>query len=323
MYQTSNLEDAWNRLTAADSYVLACHVRPDGDCLGAMLALSGELRKLGKDVTALSIDGVPENYLFLPDSDTIITSTARRDFDVGIIVDSDTPNRVGDSAEVITSARTLARVDHHPSSVDFADICVADSGVSSTCELVMLIFKANGIAVDQACATQLLTGIIFDTGGFRHPNASARTFALTSELVQLGANPSAIAREVLENRPQRALQLLGRALASLTVEPDGLVAHGVISVQDYRELDVTDADTEGIVNSLSAIKGPRVVLFFRETEPGTVRVSLRSRDGVDVNKVARVFDGGGHVAAAGCTVNGSLEEAKARVIAEVRRWMES
>lgn len=330
MNQTSNpkalcapsLEDAWKRLTSGDSYVLACHVRPDGDCLGAMLALARELRRIGKDVTALSIDGVPENYLFLPDSDNVMTSTDRRGFDVGIIVDADTLKRVGDSADTIASARTLARVDHHLSSEEFGEVRIVDTGVSSTCELIRLLFQSNGIAIDQPTATLLLTGIIFDTGGFRYPNASARTFAIASELVELGADSSAIAREVLENRPPRALQLLGRALSSLTAEPDGLIAYGVITARDYEELGATDADTEGIVNSLSTVKGPRVVVLFRETEPGTVRVSLRSRDGVDVNRVAQVFDGGGHAAAAGCTVNGSLEEAKARVIAEVRRWME-
>ena len=323
MNQTSKLEDAWKRLTAGHSYVLACHVRPDGDCLGASLALARELRRLGKDVTVLSHDGVPENYLFLPDSETIIASTDRRDFDVGIIVDADTLKRVGDCADTIASARTLARVDHHLSSEEFGEIRIVDNDVSSTCELVAMLFQRYGVAIDQATATLLLTGIIFDTGGFKYPNVSARTFAIASELVDLGADSSAIAREVLENRPARSLQLLGRALSSLTTEPDGLIAYGVISARDYEELGATDADTEGIVNSLSAVKGPRVVGFFRETEPGTVRVSLRSRDGVDVNQVAKAFDGGGHAAAAGCTVHGSLEEAIARVIAEVRRWMES
>lgn len=330
MNQTSNpkapgaqsLEDAWQRLIAGNSYVLACHVRPDGDCLGAALALARELRRLGKDVTVLSKDGVPENYVFMPDSDTVLTTTDRRDFDFGIIVDADVPKRVGDSADAITSARTLARIDHHLSNDEFGEIRVVDPGISSTSELVALLFQANDITIDQPTATLLLTGIIFDTGGFRYPNASARTFEIASELVRLGANSSAIAREVLENRPQRAMQLLGRALSSLTAEPDGQIAYGAISAVDYAELDATDADTEGIVNTLSAVKGPKVVMLFRETEPGTVRVSLRSRDGVDVNRVAQAFDGGGHAAAAGCTVNGSLEDAKARVIAEVKRWME-
>lgn len=323
MNHLSNLDEAWRRLIAGNSYVLACHVRPDGDCLGALLALARELRRIGKDVTALSIDGVPENYAFLPDGETIVKSTHRRDFDFGIIVDADAPRRVGDSAEALTSARTLARVDHHLSSETFGDIRIVNTEVSSTCELVFELFRANGISIDQPTTELLLTGIVFDTGGFRYPNTSARTLAIASELVELGANSAVIAREVLENRPLRSLRLLGRALDSLTVEADGLIAHGTICYRDYQELGATDADTEGIVNSLAAVKGPKVVILLREVEPGTVRVSLRSRDGVDVNVVAKAFDGGGHAAAAGCTVNGSLEEAEIRVISEVRRWMAS
>lgn len=318
-----SLQVGWKRLIEGESYVLACHVRPDGDCLGAMLALARELRRLGKDVTALSIDGVPENYAFLPGADTVVSRTERRGFDVGILIDSDTPKRVGDSADAVASARTHARIDHHLSSEAFGDICIVDTQISSTCELITQLFEANEIAIDQPTATLLLAGIIFDTGGFRYPNASAGTFEIASELARLGAKSSEIAREVLENRPARALKLLGRALNSLTMEPDASIAYGVITPEDYEELGVTDADTEGIVNSLSAVKGPKVVILFRETEPGTVRVSLRSRDGVDVNQVAKAFDGGGHAAAAGCTVNGTLEEAKSRVIAEVQRWMES
>lgn len=317
----TSLEAAWCRLTSGQSYVLACHVRPDGDCLGAMLALARALRKMGKDVTALSIDGVPDNYAFLPDADTIVISTDRSGFDFGVIVDADAPTRVGDSDQALLSGRTLVRIDHHLSSGDFGDLNVVDTKISSTSELIAQLFDANGVEIDQSAATLLLTGIIFDTGGFRYPNASSRTFATASKLIELGANASEIAREVLENRPQRALKLLGRALASLVTEPDGQIAYGEITHRDYNELGVTDADTEGIVNALSAVKGPKVVILLRETEPGTVRVSLRSREGVDVNRVAQTFDGGGHAAAAGCTVNGSLDEARAKVIAEVRRWM--
>ncbi len=310
-------------MISGDSYVLACHVRPDGDCLGAMLALARELRRLGKDVTALSIDGVPHNYSFLPDSDTIVSTTDRRDFDVGVIVDADSLKRVGDSEPAIASARMAARIDHHLSSQPFGDVCVADTEVSSTCELLLRLLQANDSPIDVDTATLLLTGIIFDTGGFRYPNTSEMTLAAAADLTSIGASPSAIAREVLENRPLRALRLLGRALDSLSIEPDGMIAAGQISIGDYRHLEATDADTEGIVNALAAVQGPKVVILFRETEPNVVRVSLRSRGGVDMNAVARAFDGGGHAAAAGCTVNASLEDARSQVIAEVRRWMES
>jgi len=308
---------------ARQSFVFACHERPDGDCLGAALAMARAFRGLGKDVTVLSRDPVPEHYRFLPESETVLSTTPRRDFDVGVLVDSDMPKRVGDAAEAVTGARMLACVDHHLSSEEFGEVRIVDRAVSSTCELVVDLFDANDVPIDRETATMLLAGIIFDTGGFRYSNASARTFEIVSRLAGLGASPSAIAREVFESRPLRSVKLLGRALSSMQASDDGRIVWAQITCADYRELDADDADTEGIVNSVAAVKGPQVAILFRETEPGTVRVSLRSREGFDVNQVARVFDGGGHAAAAGCTLEGALEEAKSRVIEEVRRWMGS
>jgi phosphoesterase RecJ-like protein len=319
----SSLRDAWSRLLARESFAFACHVRPDGDCLGAALALARALRGLGKDVTVLSADPVPDHYLFLPDSDTVVHASPRRDFDVGALIDSDVPKRVGDSADAITSAKVLARIDHHLSSEDFGEIQIVDTKISSTSELIYELFEANDIAVDKTAATMLLTGIIFDTGGFRYPNASPRTFEIASRLAALGADSSGIARSVFESRPLKSVKLLGRALNSMQATDDGVIVWATITSADYRELGVEDSDTEGIVNSVGAVKGPKVAMLFREVEPGTVRISLRSREGFDVNQVARAFDGGGHAAAAGCTFEGALDEAIMRVIEEVRRWMGS
>lgn len=323
MKKRSDLRDAWGRLTAEQSYILACHVRPDGDCLGASLALARALRGLDKEVTVFSQDPVPEHYHFLPDWQTVIHETSRRDFAMGVLVDSDAPKRAGVASEAVLSSRVLARVDHHLSTENFGQIQIVSTDVSSTSELLFEVFEANEVPIDDRMAVLLLAGIIFDTGNFRYPNATARTFEITSRLATLGANPPAIAREIFDSRPIRAAKLLGRALCSMQSSDDGSIVCAEIAHSDYVELAATDADTEGIVNSVAAVKGPIVAILFREVEPGTVRVSLRSREGFDVNRVAQAFEGGGHAAASGCTVNASLSEAKSRVVEEVRRWMVS
>lgn len=318
----SDLKSAWNQLKAEQSFVFACHVRPDGDSLGAAFALARALRMIGKDVTVICQDPVPENYRFLPDWETLVTDTPRRDFDVGALLDSDVPKRVGSAADAVTSARVPARIDHHLSLENFGQIQIVETSVSSTSELIMELFEANDIPIDIDTASLLLAGITFDTGGFRFPNASARTFELAARLAEIGADSSAIARSIFESRPLRAAKLLGRALSSMQTTEDGMLVWGEIRYADFQELGATDADTEGIVNSVAAVKGPKVALLFREVEPGSIRVNMRSREGFDVNRIAQVFDGGGHKAASGCTVESSLDEAKRRVIEEVRRWME-
>lgn len=319
----SSLREAWSRLIAHNSYVLACHVRPDGDCLGAALALARVLRSLGKDVTTVCQDRVPEHYLFLPESETIVQTSDRRDFDVGVVVDCDQPHRTGSAAELVNSARTTARIDHHLSEADYGDIQIVETKISSASELIIELLEANDIAIDKTTATMLLTGIIFDTGGFRYSNATSRTFQIVSQFAAMGIRPSRLVRAVFESRSLKSAKLLGRALCSMQAVEKGKIVVAQLAYSDYLELGVDDSDSEGIVNSVAAIKGPRVVMLLREAEPEIIRVSLRSRDGFDVSKVASAFGGGGHAVASGCTIKSDLEDAREALVSEVRRWMES
>jgi phosphoesterase RecJ-like protein len=323
MIAASLLKDAWVALDAAGSIVLACHQRPDGDTLGSALAVAHALRARGKDVVVLSEDGVPENYVFIPESDTIAAATDRRDFDIGMLVDCEGIERAGTAADAVTSAKTTGCVDHHVPDGEFGGIRVVDTSASSTAEVVVDLLDANVVEIDQVCATQLLTGLIADTGAFRFANTSPRTFHTAARLTDLGADPSAIAREVYDTRPLHAMRLLGRALCSVETTADGRVAWAVITKSDLDELGATDADTDSIINYVRMARGASVAILLREVEPHSIRISLRSRDGIDVNQVARAFGGGGHVAAAGCTIDAPLEEARRRMLDEVRRWMES
>lgn len=323
MKKTELLKQAWSKLLQYDSFVLACHVRPDGDTLGSALGLAHALRKFGKDVLVISPDGVPNNYTFIPESDTIVTHTDRRNFDVGMLVDSEGLKRIGSAAEVIESARVKACVDHHVPNGQFGEIRVVDHTLSSTAELVVELLDANNVEIDTNCATQLLAGLIGDTGAFRFANTTSKTFSIAARLTELGAEPWHIAREIYDSRPLRSVKLLGRALSSLETSPNCKVIWATIKRSDLDDLNCTDADTESIVNQVAGVKGPKVAILFRETQPGVIRVSLRSRDGVDVDKIAREFGGGGHLAAAGCTVSAPLDEAKRRVIEEVLKWTES
>ena len=319
----SSLKDAWAKLMAHHSFVLACHVKPDGDCLGAALALSRVLRSSGKDVVVLCQDPIPEHYEFLPESDTFVSMSTRRDFEVGVLIDCDHPDRAGNVGEIVAACPTTARIDHHLTQETFGDIQIVQTDISSTSELVAEILFANDIGFDFDLATMLLTSIIFDTGGFKYSSASARTFDLVSQLMTTDASPSDIIRAIFENKSLRAAKLLGRTLCSMRETDDGQIAWAQLSVADFNELNSDDGDTEGIVNTLAGIKGPKIVMLLRETEPGTIRISLRSREKFDVNRVAVAFGGGGHAVASGCTIHADIDKARELLIAEVRRWMAS
>jgi bifunctional oligoribonuclease and PAP phosphatase NrnA len=314
---------ALSRLLEGHSFVLACHQRPDGDTLGSALAIAHVLRRYGKDVVVLSEDGVPEGYHFIPESETVLASTDRRDFDFGVLVDCEGVKRIGSAQDAILAAKSTACFDHHVPNGGFGEVRVIDPGASSTAELVTEFIEANEIEIDEILATQLMSGLVADTGAFRFANATPRTFDVAARLVECGAKPSVIAREVYESKSMRSMRLLGRALDSLQTDPSGRVVWATVSRQDMDDLGATDGDTESIVNLVRWVKGPEVAILFRETKPNSIRISLRSADGTDVDAIARVFGGGGHQAAAGCTVEAPLRDAVKRVVEEVLNWTAS
>ena len=319
--ETQLLKDAWLRICEAESIVLATHVRPDGDCLGSALCLSHILKKMGKRVLVLCEDGVPEIYNFIPESETMSTVSDGFVYDLGVLVDCESVSRIGNVKDAITNAKSSACVDHHVPNDEYGDIRVTNTDSSSTAEVIYELLYANQVEIDLVSAKQLMTGIIADTGAFRFPNTSARTFEIASKLTEIGVSPSEIARNVYESKPLRTMKLLGKTLSSLDTDPNGLVVWGMISYDDLQYFEATDADTDGLVNHVSSVYGPKVALLLRESQPGSVRVSLRSKGEIDVNKIAQVFGGGGHKAASGCTINDSLENAQKMLVNEVLKWM--
>lgn len=321
------IKRAVEAICAARRIVLACHINPDGDTLGCALALAHALRLLEKDAVVLAADGVPDIYLWMPGAEWVLTGTERRDFDLAIVCDAGALERVGRAVRpVVESAPCLIDIDHHVADGVFGDIQVVDATAAATAELVWQVIRGLAVATEKELATRevaecLMTGIVTDTGSFRFLNVTPRTFLLAARLQRLGALPAPIAENVFENRSFASLKLLGRALDSLQTTPDGRIAWAHVTAQDYTELGATDAETEGIVNHVRAVREAQVGILFREVPGRKVRVSIRARDGADVNKVARVFGGGGHKLAAGCSLDPPLEEAERLVVAETERQL--
>jgi phosphoesterase RecJ-like protein len=320
---------AMQALCGAQRIALAGHVNPDGDTLGCILALAHVLKGMDKDVTVLSVDGVPDIYLWLPGAEWVQTGTERRDFEVAVVCDAGTLERIGSSLRpVMESAPCLIDIDHHVADGPFGQIRILDATAAATAELIWKLIRTMQRACGKPLATKavaecLMTGLITDTGSFRFMNVTPQTFELAARLERLGALPAPIAELVFENRTYASVKLLGRALDSLQVSPDGQVAWAHVTAQDFADLDAIDAETEGIVNHVRAINGVQVGILFREVPGKKVRVSMRARDGADVNKVAHVFGGGGHKLAAGCSIEPPLADVERVVVAETLRQLSS
>lgn len=321
---SESIPRAAEAIRAARTLVLACHVNPDGDALGSMLGLALALAPLGKSLTVLSQDGVPDILRFLPHSDIVQQTTDMAAFDLAVVLDSGDLSRVGDKVQpLIGRARRVIDIDHHVLAGAFGDVRVLDSKAASTSEIVYALIHAMDLPLTPEIATCLFTGVITDTGSFRFQNVTPNTFRVAADLLEAGAPPAHVSENVFENRTFAATRLLGQALSSLSQTPDGRLVWASIRAQDFAAVGATDEDTEGTVNYVRGVRGAEAGVLFREMAPvgdapPKIRISLRSREGLNVATVAQRFGGGGHRMAAGCTLTGSLTEAEATVIAALQ-----
>ncbi len=298
-----------------EAFVIAGHTDPDGDSLGSSLALGLALEQLGKRVQVLSADPLFAAYRRLPGSQRITVSTQAPDgYPVAVLMECSDVNRSGIEG---LDGRLILNIDHHANNPRFGDVNWIETEVAAVGVMVYRLLLALGCEVTPTIATHLYVAILTDTGSFRYSNTDADAFRLSAELVECGVDPAAVAEAIYDNVPRDKVRLLAAALSSLVIDPDGRVAAMALR-HETLALSPAKPDTEGIVNHAQALDGVSVATLFKEVEPRRFRVSLRSDGSVDVAAIAAAFGGGGHPRAAGCMVEGSLDDAKGVVLGSVR-----
>jgi len=312
-----------NVIKQNNSFLIVGHINPEGDSLGSSLALAIGLKKLGKkDICVLSKDPVPETLHFLPSSKIVKQKLPRKKYDVVILLDCNEIERTGFEG---FNTKHTAIIDHHVLPADAARSEFHDSLAASHIDthaaaaglLVYKVLTALKVPMDENIATNLYTAILTDTGGFRYSNASAESLKIASSLVEAGAKPAEISKAVYESAPYKAMKLLGMSLSTLEAR-NGIV--WMTTTRDMLKKTGTSAeDCEDYVNYPRKIKGAEVAVFFREGKKDQYKLSLRSKGRVDVQKIANSLGGGGHVAAAGCKVNGTLKEVQNKVFRVIRK----
>lgn len=309
------MNDIIELLRAEDGFIVAGHRDPDGDSLGSSLALALALEQLGKRVVALSADPLFAAYRRLPEAERITVSReAPSGYPVAVLMECNEIERSGIDG---LDGRTIVNIDHHANNPGFGALNWVDPGVAAVGVMVYRLLRAMDLEITPAIATHLYVAILTDTGSFRYSNTDVEAFRVSAELVECGVDPAEVAEAIYENVPRDKVRLLGAALSSLIIDPDGRVASMVLRY-DTLTLSPGKPDTEGIVNHAKAIDGVSVAALFKEIEPQRYRVSLRSDGTVDVAAIAAGFGGGGHPRAAGCLVEGDVDGAKAAVLTPVR-----
>lgn len=302
-------------ITSHNSFAVCGHVNPDGDCLGAQLALQRALSMLGKSVVGLLAkeESIDHNLRFLPGSGELVFADEYSDVpDVFIAVDVPSLERLGAAAAVHDRAGLTITIDHHAYDTSMAQYNYVDPDAAATC---ILIWDLLGLlnARDEQSALDTLTGLITDTGRFSFQNTDARAFSAASEMVSYGASPSLITREFFQNRREASIALEQRVLERRIYRENNTFVYSYLLQSDFEECEAIKADAEPLIDTLRCISGVRIALILRENDKGEIRGSLRAKDDSDVAQVAVFFGGGGHKAAAGFTFKGTMEQALEKI----------
>ncbi|HSL94184.1 MAG TPA: bifunctional oligoribonuclease/PAP phosphatase NrnA [Bacillota bacterium] len=293
------------------SFAVVGHVSPDGDSLGSILALQELLTIQGKQAVAFCVDPIPDKYSYLPGIDRFVRNPAQsgHTFDCAIILDCGALARTGISADFY-SGLTIINIDHHKSNGGELGLAWVDDTFAATGEMVFALCKTAGWTISLLAATALFTALSTDTGFFRFSNTSPAALRMAADLLELGVNARTIAEFTMERRSLSEICVLRESLGSLKQYLGGAIATLAISQNVWVQCDVNPDEVEGLVDYPRSIKETQVAVLFREIEPDSVRVSLRSKGQVDVSKVAAHYGGGGHARAAGCTMKSSLAVAE-------------
>lgn len=309
------LAEIGSLLRGARHVTIASHVDPDGDAIGSCLGLSFALDAAGVANTVLLASGetVPATYAFLPGADRFRAPSGAPEADVFVSVDSPRLGRLGAAEAVARAARTLVMIDHHPDAAEEGHVHYFDASAAATGTLVWQLLPYLDVVPDVTIATCLYTALLTDTGRFSYSNTTSETLRQAADMTEAGAHPNDIYTAVYENRSAGAQQLVGTALARVTLANGGRVAYSWVTGADFESLGALPEEAENLIDYVRALGGVDAVMLAK-VNGTTVRASLRAKTDVDVGAVARAFGGGGHRAAAGFTHTGDLESLLAALL---------
>jgi phosphoesterase RecJ-like protein len=316
----ASLDHVIEQLKRAKRALIVGHVRPDGDAIGSVAALTLILRKLGVAAEGCIPDRVPWFYREIPGTRILRTveEIRGRKFDTAIVLDSSDLSRIGDAVELLPREEPDVVLDHHVTNTGFGALNFCDPDYAATAMIVHEIGKRL-VPYDRELAEVILLGIATDTGFFKYAAVDDRTFAAAAELARHGARIQPIASAVLEHRSPKTIRLLVEMFRTLRIEAGGRLAYAYVSAEMLRRTGCDEEETEGFVGEIRALHGVEVAILFTEWPEGEVHASLRSKSYMDVSRVVRALGGGGHPRAAGCTLKvPRLQDAITRVV-EVTR----
>jgi bifunctional oligoribonuclease and PAP phosphatase NrnA len=309
-----------------DRFLVINHISPDGDATGSLLAVGHMLTALGKTFVLANEGVTPDKFLFLPLGHKIANLSEDifdQKYSHVIAVDCGDAKRMGKAVNSMAEDVSILNIDHHQSNDNFGAFNLIRTDACATAEILFDLVKEMELPLTRDLAMCLYTGILTDTGGFRYSNTNAVVMNKAAELLSVGVDPSVVAERCLETITSSYIRLLQFVLPTLCLDMKGKVASLTITTEAMREASANSEDMEGIVNYARNIEGVEVGILYKQMDTSTVKVSLRSRSIIDVANIAKEVGGGGHARAAGCTIQGNINEVQALILKKVKEaWVD-
>ena len=317
-------KEIYSAIRNAESILISSHEDPDGDSIGSQLAVRRMALALGKKVEVVNQGRIPAKYVFLPEISQIKDIKKYRDdstFDLAIIIECPDLERSGEVTRLLHKDTLLINIDHHPDNSSFGQINLLDSRSSSVGEMLAEFFDEIDWKIDAETAVCLYTAVLTDTGRFRYNSTTRRTMEIAGRLIELGANPREICDRIYYTMPFSLIRLTGSALTNINFYENGKIC---LMQVDRKMLEQSQADyseLDGLADYTLFGQGVIVGGLIKEIDRGRTKVSLRSRGGIDVSKIAHKYGGGGHHNAAGFAVNMPIETVSEKLLSDVRKMV--
>ncbi|KAA3630949.1 MAG: bifunctional oligoribonuclease/PAP phosphatase NrnA [Calditrichaeota bacterium] len=301
--------------------LVVSHLEPDGDALGTQLAVGTYLESLGKRVVRVRDGVIPEKYSFLKGADNIPTFEELKPsdkIDTAIILECPNVNRVGSGKQLLTEDTIIINIDHHRDNDVYGAVNWINTGASSVGEMLFEYFEAVDYKIDFDTAEQLYTAILTDTGRFRYKSTTQRTLEIAGKLVGTGIDSQMICDTVYYNLRPSSMILTGKVLNGIEFYENNQICALTLTNKMLEEAKAERSESDGFVDFTLFNRGVTVGLFFKEVDESTTKVSLRSKNGINVSAIASQFGGGGHFNAAGCQLDLPLEKAREKMLQIVK-----
>ncbi len=322
MCDPDSLKELIEGLNSMSSFSILTHVSPDGDTLGAGLAMYIMLTSMGKKAEVVCEEPVPHIYCYLPHSKDVVLPENAVGYECAIAVDCADMQRFKKAEHIFAAAKHTMVIDHHFTNRGYAEVNLICPEASAACEVVFEVIKAMDRPIDYATSVCLYTGIVTDTGNLTYSNTTPECIRMVAEMYENGLNITEINRNIYRTVPFAKTRLQGHVLSNMKLENGGRIGIATLTVAEMDSYGATNEDCEGIVDSVRDVESVRVAVFIREGRDGTFKVSLRSKECADVGRIAGKYGGGGHAAAAGYTSHEPLSTTIANVLRDVAQELD-